>query len=293
MKRALNFVYPLVAAAIFIIFVCDATSYMTIFVNGISVWANNVLPAVFPFAVLFTLVASKLQSGKRSLTAKLFNCDSDIVYLCSLTCGYPIGAKLIAESSADSTAATKASSFCSSPTPIFLIATIGAKMLNSAKATIVLLVANVLATVANGLTYRSTDAKRVNFCEKQTPFGEIVASCMAASLTVGGLIALFFMLSAMIKSFLPTSVADSAVVGFLFGLLEMTNGVISVCATCDVKVATVLCCALTSFGGLCILAQSFAFLSAKKVKLRSLIVQKVTQCAYCTIFGLVLSSLIL
>lgn len=282
----------MLAIALFLIFISDSAAYMAVFMDGISIWAYNVLPAIFPFAVLFALATKPLKHCKTSLSAKLFNCDCDAAFLCSLICGYPIGSKLISECYADEDAITRASSFCSSPAPIFLIATVG-KMLASVKATLILLISNLLAVVLNGFTHKSKTHVKLSIAHGDSTFGDIVTSSILAALTVGALIALFYMLSAMLKSFLPSGLSNSAYIGFAFGLLEMTGGIIQVCQTADIKTATVLCCALTSFGGLCVILQSYAFLSTKKMKMRNLLVQKITQCCYCTLCGFILSFLFL
>ena len=292
MKRTLNALFPILAIALFFVFISDSAAYLAVFLDGITIWAYNVLPAIFPFAVLFALATKPLMRCKTSLSAKLFNCDCDTAFLCSLVCGYPIGSKLISECKADEDAIARASSFCSSPAPIFLIATVG-KLLASVKATLILLISNLLAVFLNGFTHKNKTRTKLSIEQNNSTFGDIVTSSVLASLTVGGLIALFYMLSAMLKSFLPNGLSNSAYMGFAFGLLEMTGGIIQVCQTADIKTATVLCCALTSFGGMCVILQSYAFLSTKKMKMRNLFLQKITQCCYCTLCGFILSLLFL
>ena len=111
------------------IFISAPSKYMQSFFDGITVWAYNVLPAIFPFTVLTTLALKVRPKAKISFSKKLFCIDCDSVFIASLLCGYPIGAKIIGDSDASTITATKACAFCSSAGPIFMIGTVGAKLL--------------------------------------------------------------------------------------------------------------------------------------------------------------------
>lgn len=278
------------------IFISAPTKYMQSFVDGITIWAYNVLPALFPFMVLTTLTLKLQTKRKHSFTKLLFGISCDNVFLTSVLCGYPIGAKAVADSNANVEAATAMCSFCSTAGPIFMIATVGAKMLQNTTATIILLTVHILSALINGLLYRR---KFVEFdIEHEAKFaardiGDTITNSALSVISVGGLIALFYMLTDMIKSLLPTSIADSLVTAFIIGLFEMTNGMFGVCKIIDVITATVLCSALLSFGGLCVFAQCYAFLGAKLVKPFKLIKMKITQAAIATILSYVLTLLFL
>lgn len=269
---------------------------MQSFVDGITIWAYNVLPALFPFMVLTTLTLRLQTKRKCSLTKLLFGIGCDNVFFTSILCGYPIGAKAISDSNADGDTATAMCSFCSTAGPIFMIATVGAKLLQSPIATAVLIGAHILSAVINGLLYRT---KRNNcnidsnthFCAND--IGNTITNSALSVISVGGLIALFYMLTDMIKSFLPQSIADNLITAFVIGLFEMTNGVFGVCKLADVATATVLCSTLLSFGGLCVFAQCYAFLGTKQVKPFRLIQMKLTQSAIATILSFIFTQIFL
>lgn len=269
---------------------------MQSFVDGITVWAYNVLPALFPFMVLTTLTLKLQRTSKHSATKLLFGVDCDKVFLTSVLCGYPAGAKAIAESSLDSETATTVCSFCSTAGPIFIIATVGAKLLQNTTATVILIFAHLTAALLNGLIYRrKTDVCLTDYNPKITPrdFGDTITNSALSVISVGGLIALFYMLSDMIKSFLPTSISENIITSFVIGLFEMTNGIFGVCRVADAATATVLCSTLLSFGGLCVFAQCYAFLGTKQVKPLKLLKMKITQSAIATILSFALTNLFL
>lgn len=269
---------------------------MQSFVDGITIWAYNVLPALFPFMVLTTLTLKMQTKRKRSFTKLLFGVSCDNVFVTSVLCGYPVGAKSIADSNANADAATVMCSFCSTAGPIFMVATVGAKLLQNTTATIIVIATHILSALLNGLIHRKkTDEYIVEYNSQLSArdIGETVTNSALSVISVGGLIALFYMLTDMIKSLLPQNIADSLITAFIIGLFEMTNGIFGVCNLTSVATATVLCSALLSFGGLCVFAQCYAFLGAKQVKPLKILKMKITQSAIATILSYIMSLLFL
>lgn len=269
---------------------------MQSFVNGVTIWAFNVLPALFPFMVLTTLTLKLQTSNKKSITKILFGVRCDNALLTSLLCGYPVGAKVIADSNADSDTATAMCSFCSTAGPIFMIATVGTQLLQSPTATAIIVATQILSALLNGLLYRP---KMNEFkIEHEAKFsaqdiGDTITDSALSVISVGGLIALFYMLTDMIKSLLPQKIACSIGAAFVMGLFEMTNGLFGVCSSADIATATVLCNTLLAFGGLCVFAQCYAFLGAKQVNAFKLIKMKITQSAIATILSFALVKVML
>ena len=267
---------------------------MQSFFDGLTVWAYNVLPALFPFAVLSTLAFKIAPKAKRSFTKTLFGISCDRLFLMSLLCGYPIGAKAIADSNADKNSATRACAFCSTAGPIFIVATVGTKLLKSVTATIIIISVHILSAILNGLIYRKKEyAELLDSNSQFTPqdFGNTVTNSVLSVLSVGGLIALFYMLTDMLRSFLPQSVSDSLVFSYGVGLLEMTNGIVAVCKNANVATATVLVSSLLAIGGACVFFQCYAFLGSKKVKAVDVITMKLTQSALATVLSFILVKL--
>ena len=277
-------------------FISAPAKYMLSFFDGLTVWAYNVLPALFPFAVLSTLTFKIAPKSKRSFTKALFGISCDHVFLMSLLCGYPIGAKAISDSNADAPTATRACSFCSTAGPIFIIATVGTKLLQNTVATVIVIVAHIFSAILNGLLYRKKEhAVMLDTTENFTPkdFSNTVTNSLLSVLSVGGLIALFYMLTDMLKSFLPTSIADSLAFSYAVGMLEMTNGIIGVCKLADIATATVLVSSLLALGGACVFMQCYAFLGNKNVKALDIIKAKLTQSAFATLLSFLLVKIFL
>lgn len=290
--KYLRVIVLLLFALVVGIFVSNPVIFMHSFLNGLTVWAINVLPVLFPFAVLSSLALKFTPEQKFSVTKRLYGISCDEIWLTSLLCGYPIGAKAIADSNASPEAATQISSFCSTAGPVFIIASVGAKMLQNSAATLILVFSHFAAAVINGLIWRQKTqyeslslAGGLPFAED---FGKTVTNSVLSVLSVGGLIALFYMFADMIKSFLPSSFTNSIIVAYLLGTLEMTNGIVALCNLADTATATILCSGLLGLGGMCVLFQCYSYLGKKNVKLSALIKMKLTQSSIATIFSLIL-----
>ena len=294
-KFLTNIAITLLYFAIFIIFTTHPVRYTKAFLDGITVWAHNVLPVIFPFALLTTIFTNYCNWGKFSITKHIFGIDCDKLFLTSFLCGYPVGARVISEQNVNEKSATILCSFCSTPSPIFLITTIELAIGNTT-ATLIVCTSQFVAMLLNGLLYarrRSDSFTPLKQGLDNKDFGNIITNSILSVLTVGALIALLFMLTEIIQSLLPNSIATHPALFFAIGLLEMTSGILKICKTCDVLSATVCTSALLAFGGLCVALQCFAFVSKKGVKFANLLKMKCTQCAFATIVAFVLGKLFL
>ena len=294
-KSLINTIIAMLYFTVIVCFAIQPARYSKAFVDGITVWAHNVLPVIFPFALLTTLFTRNCKFGKFSITKALFNIRCDSLFLTSFLCGYPVGARAISEQNIDEETATILCSFCSTPSPIFLIATVGIAIGNTT-ATLIICVSQLVAMLLNGLLY--TRRQSIAFATQQQSwdskeFATTLTNSILAVLAVGALIALFFMLTEIARSLLPQSIANHPALFFAIGLLEMTSGILKICSSCDILCATVCSSALLAFGGLCISLQCFAFVSQKGVKFSNLIKMKCTQCAFATIFAFVLGVIFL
>ncbi len=311
MNVRLKILLTVLLAGVLAIFLTDSAKYMQSFFDGVSVWAINVLPALFPFMVISALIVKinlfKKTKGKDfAKTLFLAPPSSGYIFAVSLMCGYPVGAKMISErygeGALNTVQCTKLCTFCSTAGPVFIVGTIGAKLLENGKAAAILAASHLLSAFLNGIVYRNAfkdntenSARNINDEPTASALSDAISTSLLSVLSVGGLIALFYMLCDMIESFLPAWCAGEGqlLTAYLFGLLEMTNGCIKVCAAADTATATVLCCSLVSFGGMCVFMQCMTFLSRCGVKAKHVLFMKITQSALSTLVCFPLAKLIL
>lgn len=126
--------------------------------TGLSVCADTVIPSLFPFMVLAGLIAStsageRLSRAVSAATKKLLGLPEALgsVLLMSFVGGFPVGAKMLASMlerrQIDSKTASYSLCFCVNAGPSFLISAVGAVMLGSLRAGVVLLGAQVLSAL--------------------------------------------------------------------------------------------------------------------------------------------------
>ena len=200
------------------------------------------------------------------------------------------------KSGLDHDTCNKLVTFCSTASPVFIVGTVGAGYLQSTKSAIILLASHLVASILNGLAYKNiftSNCTKVHYSTQQENAFSCVIESVNSILSAGALIALFYTLCTMICDLLPKWFNTNGLLAtsFVLGLLEMTTGCINICQVTNTFTATVLCCALVSFGGLCVIMQMMTFLGECKIKISTIVLTKVTHCAFSTIICFVLSKL--
>ena len=265
--------------------------YSSACMNGIALWAGAVLPSLFPFFVLTSILtgmgAADGLSAKLSPAAqkiKLPGCAA-YCFLLSVFSGYPVGARTIADLSArgalDSRSAGRTAILCSTSGPMFLRGSVGGAMFQSAAAGAVLLASHILGILAVCLlalpfARKPVRERRQNVlptaAKADDVLRESVHGAVISILCVGGTIALFYVfaqaladvgalgllarpLARLLRPFGAEQLAD----GFVSGLLEATRGCAAL-AGAGGTLALPLCAFLVTFGGACILAQQLGYL---------------------------------
>ena len=217
-----------------------------------------------------------------------------------------MGAKLICNmhelKRIDNDEARKMMSFCSVSGPMFMIGTVGVGILHSYKAGVIILIANILASLLNGILYRGKIANKqnnLNYSGKKeynpNLLFESVYDGMQSILMVGGFIVISFLLIEILNNLLVFPTIANAFCGLfnckqnynvilscLEGMIEMTRGIISLSSSpVSLCVKTIISSVLIAFGGVSILMQSLSFLSKLNISKRTMCLQKFTQALIC------------
>ncbi len=290
--------------------VLNPSAYMQSVTNGLIVWLNSVLPALFPFfffsGLLIKLrVVDRLGAHFGKFTQSLFHCpgSSGIVYLLSIISGYPVGAKITSEMYLNG-ALTKAqimriNAFASTSGPLFIVGAVGVSMFISHTAGLIMLFSHYIGALLNGILYRNYGYKRERLDRAYTlnqDTQDILSKTMYDSiisiLLVGGYIAIFFILIDVLGNFGILSALSNALgaifgmvglpeslsVGISSGIFEVTRGCLDLATSgVDLRILTPIACALISWGGISIHFQALTFLSKCGVKKSVFFLQKFTQ----------------
>ncbi|MEG2015072.1 MAG: hypothetical protein RR086_05005, partial [Clostridia bacterium] len=293
MKNKLNLILSCAIFGILLLLVINPQKYMLSILNGLSLWATSVLPALFPFLIFTKLltnlgVAQKV-SSKITIIQKLFNAPegASYVYAMSLICGYPIGAKVIAEGYEskiyDTYDCYKLATFCSSASPIFILGTIAGALLKNTLSGVIIFACHLLSTLIVGLIFRNCYNKQSSSNKiisiKKESINETMLGSILSVLSVGGFIAIFSLIIDVVKDILPIFNSTNPIFAFMLGLLEMTVGCKMIAETTNIVIATTLICALVSFGGICVLLQNMIYYQKCKIKVLPIIAFKTTQSA--------------
>jgi len=301
MKRILLFFIFLTLLALTL----NPIKYSAVCYSGIRVWAITVLPALLPFIFLTTLICA-LQNLNGILkflnpVCKFLYRENAIfgyVQIMSFISGYPIGAKLVAEfyerGLIDETQAKKISVCASTSGPAFIISSVGGAMLVDKTSGIVLYLCHVLSAVFIGVIYRKQGVYQPiaplfkNNVKSDNLLYECALNTFTSCLVIGVFIAFAFVLLQIAEDFkllYPLIFLFTALLkdqkkatAFSAGLIECTKGCLSLAQTSGF-LQIPLICAIITFGGACVIFQSFAFLKKAKVKLSYFLFGKLLQTA--------------
>lgn len=273
-----GFFFTAVAAVGFsVIFLLEPSVIIDGLRKGLNICGSSVIPSLFPFIVLSDFVVrsdfSSIIGQKLSpFTEKFFRLpgSAGCAVIMSLIGGFPIGAKMTAQlyENGEITQAQgkRMLLFCVNAGPAFVVGTVGAVMLSSRKAGIILLASLTFTSLTAGfVSCFFTEKEAPNKTEIKTLFNpnvlsESVSSSVQTMFNICAWIMLFSGLNALIIR-LPLSETSEI---WLTVLSEVTNGCMSVSGHFP---ACILALVL-GWSGLAVHCQIMPYLSKLNMKLR-------------------------
>lgn len=297
--------------------------YFLVVKDGISLWIACILPSLFPYFFITSVLSYLNLTGKLSrlfspVTKKLFNVNGSVgyAYFMSVLCGYPIGAKTVADlknggllSDAES---VRASALCSTCSPVFMIGSVGNIMFKSQSFGLMLFAVHLLSSIITGIIfsfYKRKDKPSKILSTSVIPSAKTTSNVLYESaysavisvLVVGGLITIFYLLTEMLYSLgilnLPVNLLsgifkdESTAKAFTFGIFECTKGLNLLSSATKTLFVLPLACFMCSFGGLSIIAQSLAYLKGAKIKTAPFILSKIISAVIAFIIALIINLL--
>lgn len=139
---------------------------------GLKLWANNVVPSLFPFFVITELLAHTsviYYIGKKfnKIMRPLFNVPGEAAYafIIGLISGYPTGGKIVAnlreQGLCTKDEGDRMLSFTNNSGPLFIISFVGVSLFGDTKTGILLLCTHILASITVGIILGKLSAKKV------------------------------------------------------------------------------------------------------------------------------------
>ena len=285
--------------------------------NGLKLFANNVIPSLFPFFVAVELLSHTsliyyLSKMFHKFMNPLFNVPDVAIFplIMGSISGYPIGAKVVSDIYTNNLIskkdAEKVLAFTNNSGPLFILGTVGIAFFNNQKIGLILLFTHILAAITTGIIFGKFYKKSlksdfdytkfsylkndISFSELGTILSDSVISSIKSILSVGGFVVLFsviisilnktgflFNISNLIANFLRLS--PNIIQAFLTGLIEFTNGLnnISTVNCGNIDINIILSSFVLGFGGLSVTLQAISLISKEKLSPKIYILGKITQ----------------
>lgn len=294
--------------------------------NGLTLWANSIVPTLFPFFVATELLCKTnfiylLGKALNRFMKPIFNVpgESAIAIIMGIISGYPVGAKVVCNlyehKICSKAEAERLIAFTNNSGPIFILGSVGVSLLGNVALGKTLLISHIISSLLVGLifrfwkkntvditfrNYRSESKELIKVANLGEILGESIKKSISTILSIGGFVVLFSVIISILSSLeILTGIAHflanfgipyDIVLSILTGIIEMTNG-INVASTCysTLPIPCLLTCSfLLGIGGLSVLLQVFSVISKSRISIRPYFYGKLLQSIFSVILTLIL-----
>lgn len=214
-------------------------------------WANNVIPSLFPFFIAtellgYTNIIPKIGTLLNPIMRPIFNVPGCGAYamLMGIISGYPIGAKIVTNFRENSMCSKEECerllAFTNNSGPLFIIGTIGISLFYNSLIGVLLFITHLLACLTVGILFRfwkfnktssinlysSNFTKKVNTNVSFSNLGEVlsraISSATSTILMIGGFVVLFSVVLSILENSNFINVIASAIKP-IFNMLGISN----------------------------------------------------------------------
>lgn len=253
--------------------------------DALTLCAQTVIPSLFPFFVLSSLLVSgggdafsALLGGLMRPLFGLGGAGASALAL-GLLGGYPVGARTVAElydtGTLEKSEAERLLGFCNNAGPGFILGICGGAVLHSSRAGLYLYLVHAAGAMLTGILF-CRDLPRCGALYRKTtqsadvaPFASLfsaaVRGALAGILNVCAFVVLFLVLLRLLAAALPAAVSASVLYPLLLGFVELTNGVTALSPT---RGGFICCAVLLAWGGLSVHAQTLSVLDGTALSTR-------------------------
>ena len=274
-------------SALGVLFLAESTSIRAATTEALALCAASVIPALFPFLVVSSLLlscglgewAAVHLAGFMTPLFRLPGCAASALLL-GLVGGYPVGvrtaAQLYRQGSLTKNEASRLLTFCNNASPVFLISVLGQGVFGSFSAGLWLWLVHLSSALLTGLLFRRTEARdpavprvgEVRAVHLPSAFVRAVTESTSAMISICGFVTLFYVLSR------PLAALGGSVGAALTGGVELFS--LTPLLKAD-GVGFVLASACTAWGGVSLHCQSAAVLEGSGLSARWCLIGKAVQ----------------
>lgn len=225
--------------------------------NGLVLWANSIVPVLFPFFVATELLSHTNLTyylGKilNKFMKPIFNVrgEGSFAFIMGIISGYPIGAKIAANFRENNICSKEECerllSFTNNSGPLFIIGTVGITMFGNSTIGFLLLLTHLLASLTVGVVFRfwkynvkysttknssyANSNDNISWSNLGGIIGNSISSSINTILLIGGFVVLFSVIISILQTSQLLNIL-SASIKPLFNLLniptDFSNGLIS------------------------------------------------------------------
>lgn len=284
-----------------------------------------VFPSLFTFLIAINLLSfsnlpyyiSKLFSN---IMPAFFGTSGIGIYpfVFGILSGFPTGAKIICDlkksNKITSIESERLISFCNNSGPLFILGTIGLSLLKDTYTGILLLLVQILASISVGILFKTwkknkflpitehtLEKNQTNIKDFGKYFSDSIQNSIFSILNIGGIVIFFSVLTSIIKnshilnilfSYLPENI-NIFIQNFLFGLLELTNGIMNF-ANLNSKYLSaniIICSFLLGFGGISVMLQTISIIKEANISPKPYILGKIFQGCFASLYTYIIYSI--
>lgn len=273
MKRNRYFVILGSVAGIFILIIDGQTALMGAS-EGIELCIKTVIPSLFPFFVLSSMLTSSLMGTSIGFLRPFFHrlgvpSGAESLVVTGFLGGYPVGAQSVASAYRDGVltknSAKRMLAFCNNAGPSFLFGMVSSVFPNRWMVWMLWAI-HILGAIFAALMIPNKDTAPVKPVK-----GHILnlSAAIIASIWVMGVVCAWIVLFRIVIAFLnrwflwllPTSLQVA-----IMGVLELANGCCSLEQIVDVNLRFIICSGMLAFGGICVTMQTVSVTGGLSLK---------------------------
>lgn len=290
--------------------------------SGLSLWANSVVPSLFPFFIAIELlnhtnVAHILGKLLNKFMKPLFNVPGigAYIFIMGLISGYPTGAKIVAQFR-EKGMITKAEgerllTFTNNSGALFILGTVGITLFGNTTIGILLLITHILACISVGIVFRFwkfNDSEKISYTNINKSSKNVSSNILASSITnsintilmIGGFIVLFSIIISILKTSKILLILSNILtpimkifnvdakfcIPIISGIFELTNGISMVAGLPNKLLSTniIISAFLLGFGGISVVLQIYAIIADTDISIIPYILGKFLQGIFASIY---------
>lgn len=259
------------AFCIILTVILDSKTAVDSAAKGIQMCVQQVIPAIFPILVLSIWLINAMESTGFSVLRPLGHLlripDHAISLLIpSFFGGYPVGAQCAVEQYKHGNLLKETTeqtlSFCNNAGPSFIFGFLPLVFSNSSRIWQIWLIHIGSAVLAGAILCNTKENESHRITMKNAP---VMGTAVRAMALICGWVTLFRVFVGFLERWFLWRLPPLLSV-ILIGILELTNGCVSLQKIPDEALRTVLCSGMLSFGGLCVHMQTMSILQGLSTK---------------------------